>query len=347
MPAVFSVIEPAMFKVEEPWLRSTTPEDTLPVLYTRLPPIVSVELLTITLAILLPWLVPLPTVMFPVTETEPLLMVSVFVPEDEGLLILTLPLTVNTAFVTDNEEVDACEKLSDVQILLLFMVQLAPDAIINPGKFVAAVPEIDFKFPLNVTDPEFPLKEPPLLTQFPYTSRLYPFAMVIKPARVMLRHLALLAPIVGENNTCEDGGMLILVADVGTPPHQFPAANQFALIAPVQLPALPQLITRVEMAVAPGQLPVPVTVNVATKDPAETEGMNMARAGSVCCCHIPNPVPPDQVFPDPEAVAPVIVIGTVPLQLLIAVPAYACDKPVTVTVTDIQAELLQEVPQRA
>ena len=139
----------------------------------------------------------------------------------------------------------------------------------------------------------------------------------------------------------------MLVEEEGTPPHQFPDVNQFVLTAPVQVPAVPQLITRVETAVGPGQLPVPVTVNVLTKEPAETEGVNMASAGFVFCCQVPIVSPPDHVLAVPEAVAPVIIIGEVPLQLLIAVPAYACDRPETVTVTDIQVELLQAVPQRA
>lgn len=141
--------------------------------------------------------------------------------------------------------------------------------------------------------------------------------------------------------------MVMLVEEEGTPPHQFPVVNQFVLTAPVQVPAVPQLITRVEMAVAPGQLPVPVTVNVLTKEPAETEGVNTARAGSVFCCQVPIASPPDQVLPVPEAVAPVILNGEVPLQLLMAVPAFACGSPETVTVTDKQVELLQAVPHRA
>ena len=139
----------------------------------------------------------------------------------------------------------------------------------------------------------------------------------------------------------------MLVVDKGTPPHQLPDANQLVLTAPVQDPAVPQLITLVEAAEAPGQLPVPVTVSVLTKEPAVTEGVNTASAGSACCCQVPNASPPVHVFPDPEAVAPVITIGDIPLQLLIAAPALACGNPETVTVTDTHPLLLQAVPQRA
>ena len=44
--------------------------------------------------------------------------------------------------------------------------------MIIAGNVVLPVPEIVFVAPLNVTEPMLALKEPPLLIQFPYTSRL-------------------------------------------------------------------------------------------------------------------------------------------------------------------------------
>ena len=63
-----------------------------------------------------------------------------------------------------------------------------------------AVPDTVLETPLKVTIPVVPLNKPPLFTQLPYTSRLYPFAIVIKPERFIFRHLALLDPIVGEKS---------------------------------------------------------------------------------------------------------------------------------------------------
>lgn len=172
-------------------------------------------------------------------------------------------------------------------------------------------------------------------------------AMEILPESVIFRHLALLAPMVGENNNCDAGGIMILVVEVGTPPHQLPEVNQLVLTAPVQVPVVPQLIIRVDTAVAPGQLPVPVTVSVAIKEPPETAGINVASAGSECCIQVPIPVPPDQILAVPVADEPVMTIGVTPLQLFIAGPADARDKPATLTVTLAQVELLHDVPQRA
>ena len=167
------------------------------------------------------------------------------------------------------------------------------------------------------------------------------------PEIVIFRHRALLAPIVGENNNCDAGGILIAVVEVGTPPHQLPAVNQFVLTAPVHVPVVPQLMMRVETAVAPGQLPVPVTVSVAINDPPETEGIKLASAGLACWIHVPRPAPPDQILVEPVADAPDMVTGVTPLQLLIAGPAFASGNPATFTVILAQVELLQDVPQRA
>lgn len=195
--------------------------------------------------------------------------------------------------------------------------------------------------------PVLPTNEPPLFVQFPFTSRLKPFATDSDPDKVMFWHLALLAPMVGENNNCEEGGMIIFVVDKGTPPHQLPALNQSVLIAPVQVPAVPQLIVRTAVAFAPGQLPVPVAVSVAMKEPAETEGVNVASAGFAFCVQVPSPTPPLQLFVVPVDVAPVIAIAATPLQLLIAVPAETVGKEETLTVTPAQLELLQAVAHLA
>ena len=83
---------------------------------------VNVEAFTFNLAILLPWLVPLPTVTFPLIVTEPLLILRELVPPDEGLLIVTLPLTLNAALLMVKDAALPCGILIEAQLLLVFMV---------------------------------------------------------------------------------------------------------------------------------------------------------------------------------------------------------------------------------
>ena len=83
---------------------------------------VNVEAFTFNLAILLPWLVPLPTVTFPFTVTEPLLILREFVPPDDGLLIVTLPLTLKAALLMIMDAAVPWGILIEAQALLELMV---------------------------------------------------------------------------------------------------------------------------------------------------------------------------------------------------------------------------------
>ena len=75
----------------------------------------------------------------------------------------------------------------------------------------------------------------------------------------------------------------------------------------------PQLIVRVLVGFVPAHVPLPVTVRVAVKLPLLIDGVNVARAGSAFCDHVPEPPPPDQTVAlwVPVSVAPVIKIGFV------------------------------------
>jgi hypothetical protein len=92
-------------------------------------------------------------------------------------------------------------------------------------------------------------------------------------------------------------------------------------------------MVRVAVGLVPVQLPLPVKVNVAVKDPELTVGVKVARAGSAFCSQVPDPTPPVQVaaLKLPVAAAPTRVMAAngVPSQRLIAGPAVviAGDKP--------------------
>ena len=97
----------------------------------------------------------------------------------------------------------------------------------------------------------------------------------------MFWHAANELLITGENKTCEAAGIIMLLDDVGTPPHQFAAVNQSVLEAPVQYPVVPQLIILVSDALIFVQPFVEKTVSVATKEPAGMEAAKVASAGSL------------------------------------------------------------------
>jgi len=78
----------------------------------------------------------------------------------------------------------------------------------------------------------------------------------------------------------------------------------------------------------------PVSVSVAVVEPDGVEGVNVASAGSGFCVHVP-PAPLHTGVPlyEPDAEAPVIAIGIVPVQSpLISGPASALGAGKTVTV---------------
>jgi hypothetical protein len=89
----------------------------------------------------------------------------------------------------------------------------------------------------------------------------------------------------------------------------------------------PQVIVLVLVGLVPAHAPLPVTVNVAVKEPLVTIGVNVERAGSAFCTQLPRPPPPLHALPlfVPPRVAPVIVIAArgVPSQRFIAAPAEA------------------------